>query len=237
MDSKFPSNSDGIVRMGNEIWIFKKDKIYIIDQNEFNTKLNVYTNLFDQNNLAECQHYKFTPLNLSLIKVIYDKRGKDFSLTNQSSNIKFVSSFVKFGCPNKALEFILTNIGLFNYLYYHFGLLIFLIILFLLFWPLSVLIICLYLKIYRSKRQQYFTADQGHRGFLRTAFEMPTQSKQEVQFTDEENDEITSIRLPIKGLKTKFNKLIDKVKNNDNQTESRSDVSTNVEKINERSID
>lgn len=244
LDRDFPLYSTAIVRVRDEIWLFKANQIWKIHEVTLNGKLSEFTRFLGAGKGlgAVCKHEKFKSINLSIIRIIYDLRDRAFNLKNlnETSVMTKIASLEAFGCSSSGESCILTSTGLFYYLTYHPGWLSFLIVLLLLFWPLTVLLAYLWMRnkdnFYVVNETQYKTRPASNQeiGSLSREDEMrkrrfphhlspPRLSPQHSKENDTD-EEMSPINLPLEkpseGFQVvidKFSKLIDTVKKRENQ--------------------
>lgn len=242
LDVDFPLYSTGIVRLLDEVWVFKADQIWKMNEQTLRSKLNEHVRFLSAKKGlgAVCRHQKFQSISLSIIRIIYDIHEKPFGLksVNESSALTRVSTLEEFGCSSSGEICILENSGLFYYLSYHLGWLCFLLVLILLLWPLSVLLAYLWMK---HKDDFYIVDETRHKVRLASNQKIPSLSRQDEmrkrmyphhlsttqpKSDDSEEDEETPINLPIEKSRfwvtERIGKLIDGFRKSDNPPKGKS---------------
>ena len=176
--------------MGEELWIFKRNKIYITNKQDFKHRLEKYIKILALSDLSSKCSSKLLDLdNVSIIEIIYDKFSKPFSLENNETNFetRLITSKL---CTSSSLDFIISNVAFFTFMRYHLGILYFIVILIFLIWPLSIFIFFL-----RMRKENSYIVDENQD---RNQTAEINQSSSRVG----SEEEVTAINLPIKCLRS-----------------------------------
>ena len=185
LDSEFPPYSAAIVHLHDEIWLFKADQIWKMNEAKLKSKLQDYSRFLNAKKSlgAVCKHEKFNSINLSIIQIIYDIQEKPFNLENfnKSSDLSRLSALQEFGCSSHGERCILQSSGFFYYLGHHPGWLSFLLILLLLLWPLTVLGTYLWLKHKDDFCTTYVLNETPHKVRLTTNHETSLSREDEMR--------------------------------------------------------
>ena len=221
LDTDFPPDSTGIVHLQNEVWLFKANRIFKMNEHQLRNKLSEYSRFLSvkKGMGAVCRHEKFRSISMSIIRIIYDIREKNFSVESvgRSSSLRKVSAVEEFGCSSSGEDCILTNSGLFYYLTYHLGWLFFLLILLLLIWPLTVFLAVLDKRWWVRHKDDYIVDETQHKVCLASNQNISSLSRQDEMRkrlypqqpvgpssqqkeddSDEEVEEETPINLPLR---------------------------------------